>query len=421
MVNNKEVVITGVGVVSPIGTGKEAYWDSLRNGRSGVGPLSFAADTDLPVKFGGEIKEFDPKQFVKPRKSLKLMCREIQTGHSAAVLAIQDANLDKGDVDPDRYGVVLGTEMFYCELHELADAYRKCVVNGQLQPELWGEGAMSDLNPLWMLKQLPNMVACHVAIAEDARGPNNTVVLDEVSCLLALIESVSVIQRGHADVVISGGCGTRINITRIMYRGDGAWSHRHDDPQAACRPFDADRDGGVIGEGAGAFVLESREHAEARGANIIARVLGHGSTHGAPATDRDRSVEGIRRSIDAALRSAQVTAADVGHVNANGSSMIVPDQIEAQAIHDCLGDTPVTAPRSYFGCLGAGAGVVEMMGSVLAIAEGEVPATLNYQRPDPSCPINVIRDEPLAMASSVSLVLSQSERGQAVAVVIAAP
>ena len=125
--------------------------------------------------------------------------------------------------------------------------------------------------------------------------------------------------------------------------------------------------------------------------------------------------------IDAALRSAQVTAADVGHINANGSSMIVPDQIEAQAIHDCLGDIPVTAPRSYFGCLGAGSGVVEMMGSVLALAEGEVPATLNYQRPDPSCPINVIRDEPLATTSSVSLVLSQSERGQAVAVVIASP
>jgi 3-oxoacyl-[acyl-carrier-protein] synthase II len=375
----------------------------------------------LPVKFGGEIEGFDPKQFVKPRKSLKLMCREIQTGHSAAVLAIRDANLNKGDVDPDRYGVVLGTEMFYCELHELADAYRKCVVDGRLLPELWGEGAMSDLNPLWMLKQLPNMVACHIAIAEDARGPNNTITLDEVSCLLALIESVGVIQRGHADVMITGGCGTRINLTRIMYRGDGAWSHRHDDPQAACRPFDADRDGGVIGEGAGAFVLESREHAEARGANIIARVLGYGNSYGAPARQRARSIEGIRRSINAALRSADVTSVDVGHVNANGSSVIVPDQVEAQAIHDCLGDTPVTAPRSYFGCLGSGSGVVEMVASVLAIAEGEVPATLNYRRPDPACPVNVVHDEALRQTSSVSLVLNQSETGQAVAVVIAAP
>ncbi len=421
MVNNTEVVITGVGMVSPIGTGREAFWDSLRTGRSGVGPLSFAAGTDLPVKFGSEIEGFDPKQFVKPRKSLKLMCREMETGHSAAVLAIQDANLNRGDVDPDRYGIVLGAEMFYCELQELADAYRKCVVNGQLLPELWGEGAMSDLNPLWMLKQLPNMVACHVAIAEDARGPNNTITLDEVSCLLALIESVCVIQRGHADVMITGGCGTRINLTRIMYRGDGAWSHRNDDPQGACRPFDADRDGGVIGEGAGAFVLESREHAEARGANIIARVLGYGSSFGAPATQRDRSVAGIRRSINSALRSAQLTAADVGHVNANGSSVVIPDQIEAQAIHDCLGDTPVTAPRSYFGCLGAGSGAVEMMGSVLAISKGEIPATLNYQHPDPMCPINVIRDEPLRMTSSTSVILNQSEAGQAVAVVIAGP
>jgi len=421
MANNTEVVITGVGVVSPIGIGKEAFWNSLRTGQSGVGPLSFAADTDLRVKFGGEITDFNAKQFVKPRKSLKLMCREIQTGYSAAALAIQDSKLSKGDVDPDRYGVVLGAEMFYCDLHELADAYRKCVVDGQLRPELWGEGAMSDLNPLWMLKQLPNMVACHVAITEDARGPNNTITLDEASCLLALIESVSVIQRGHADVMVTGGAGTRINLTRILYRGDGVWSHRHDDPQAASRPFDADRDGGVIGEGAGAFILESREHAEARGANIVARVLGYGRSFGGGANQRGGCVDGIRRSINAALRNAEVTAADVGHVNANGTSQIAPDQVEAQAIRDCLGDTPVTAPKSYFGCLGAGAGVVEMTASILAIAEGEVPATLNYQRPDPSCPVNVIRGEPLKTTNSVALVLNQSETGQAVAVVIAGP
>jgi len=421
MDNNTEVVITGVGVVSPIGTGKEAYWDSLREGRSGIGPLTFAEGTDLPVKFGGEIEGFDPKQFVKPRKSLKLMSREIQVGHSAAVLAIQDANLNKADLDPNRYGVVFGAEMFYCDLHELADAYRKCVVDGQLRPELWGEGAMSDLNPLWMLKYLPNMVACHVAIAEDARGPNNTITLDEVSCLLALIEGANVIQRGDADVMITGGSGTRVNLTRMLYRGDGAWSHRHDDPQAACRPFDADRDGAVIGEGAGAFVIESRKHAEARGANILARVLGYGRFFGGAADQRERRIEGIRQSIHAALCDAKITAADVGHVNAHGSSQIEPDKIEAQAIRDCLGDTPVTAPKSYFGCLGAGTGVVEMAASVMAIDEGKVPATLNYERPDPLCPVNVIRDEPLQATSSLALVLNQSETGQAVAVVIAGP
>lgn len=421
MTNNTEVVITGVGVVSPIGIGKEAFWSSLRSGRSGIGPLSFAADTDLPVKFGGEIKDFDAKQYVKPRKSLKLMCREIQTGHTAAMLAIKDANLNRSEVDPDRIGVVFGAEMFYCDLNELADAYRKCYIGDQLRPELWGEGAMSDLNPLWMLKYLPNMVACHIAIAEDARGPNNTVVLDEVASLLALTESACVIQRGDADVMIAGGSGTRANLTRMLYRGDHAWSHRHDDPQGACRPFDADRDGGVVGEGAGAFIVESREYAEARGANILARLLGYGRSFESRANYTEGCADGIRRSIDAALRTAEIGAADVGHVNAHGASQIEPDQAEAQAIHDCLGDTPVTAPKSYFGCLGAGTGAVEMAASVLAIAEGEVPPTLNYQRPDPACPVNVIHDEPLRTTSSVALVLNQSETGQAAAVAIAAP
>jgi 3-oxoacyl-[acyl-carrier-protein] synthase II len=375
----------------------------------------------LPVKFGAEIKDFDPKQFVKPRKSLKVMCREIRMGYSAAAIAMQDAGLSKGDVDPDRFGVVLGSEMFYCELDELADAYKKCVVDGELTPDLWGEGAMKDLYPLWMLKYLPNMIACHVALAQDARGPNNTIVLDEVSSLLALIESVSIIRRGDTDVMITGGSGSRINLTRILYRGDSTWSHRHDDPQAASRPFDADRDGGVIGEGAGALILEGRQYAEARGANIIASVLGYGVSTENPSNPRGRPGDAIRQSIKAALRSAKLTAEDVGHVNAHGSSMVELDQIEAQAIHDCLGDTPVTALKSYFGCLASGTGVVEMAGSVLAIAEGEVPVTLNYERPDPLCPVNVIHGEPLRTNNSVALLLNQSLTGQAVAVVIAAP
>ena len=170
MVQSCEVVITGLGLVTPIGTGREAYWSSLLEGRSGIGPLAHAVGTELPVQFGGQLKDFDAKQFVKPRKSLKVMCHEIQVGYSASMMAVDQAGLKVGDVPPDRIGVVFGSEMFSCAVEELADAYRKCVVDGQIRPELWGEGAMSDLYPLWMLKYLPNMVGCHAAIALDARG-----------------------------------------------------------------------------------------------------------------------------------------------------------------------------------------------------------------------------------------------------------
>ena len=183
--------------------------------------------------------------------------------------------------------------------------------------------------------------------------------------------------------MIAGGQGSRVNLTRIMYRGDTYWSHRNDEPQRACRPFDAQRDGTVIGEGAGAFVLESRRHAEARGAKILARVRGFGRSFDLVPGRHAAGTDGFRRAIEGALASAGLGPSDIGHVNAHGSGMIEGDRFEAQAIRSCLGDVPVTAPKSYFGCLGAGTGAVEMAASVLAIATGTLPATLNYEFPDP--------------------------------------
>lgn len=415
-----EVVITGVSVVSPIGVGREAFWQSLIEGRSGIGPLSFAAGTDLPVKFGGEIRDFDGKEFVKPRKALKVMCHEIQTGYAAAIMALEDARLEAGTVDPDRFGVVLGSEMFYCETDEIVDPYRGCIVEGQMHGELWATHALPKLYPLWMLKYLPNMIACHLAISQDARGPNNTITLDEVSSLLAVIEAACVIHRGHADVMIAGGAGNRVNLTRMMYRGDREWSHRNDAPQRASRPFDAQRDGSVVGDGAGALILESRAHAEARGARILARVLGFGRAFESWPDYTPGRGDGVRQAIRQALRAADLKPTDIGHVKAHGVSTVAHDRMEAQAIHDCLDDVPVTAPKSFFGSSGAGSGAVELAVSVLAVSNGLVPATLNYEFPDPACPVNVIHGAPLATSKNVALVLNQATTGQAVAVVIAA-
>jgi 3-oxoacyl-[acyl-carrier-protein] synthase II len=421
MVQSQEVVITGVGVVSPIGTGKQAFWTSLREGRGGVRPLVALANADLPVPFGAELVDFEPKQYVTPRKSLKVMCREIQTGFSAAVLALADAELDTETVAPERFGVVFGSEMFYGELPDVEDVYRNCLVDGKFDYDRWGERAMSDVFPLWMLKYLPNMVACHLAIAQNALGPNNTISIGEASSLLALIEAANVIQRGHADVVITGGTGSRLNLTSMMYRGDSNLSHRADDPAAASRPFEASRDGMVNGEGAAAFILERSDFAKARRATPLARVLGFGSAF---ETRLDGSLEersAIRNSIRNALRAANVMPQDIGHVNAHGVSTVNDDKVEAQAINFCLGDVPVTAPKSFFGNLGAGGGAVEMAASVIAIEHGEVPVTLNYDRPDPECPVNVVHGKPYRSAKPTALVLNQSGTGQTVAVLLAAP
>ncbi len=263
---DREVVITGVGVVSPIGIGKNAFLESLRAGRSGVGPITLFDASGFPVRIGAEVRDFDPKAYVRPRKSLKVMAREIQFGFAAADLALADAAIESSRLEPDRFGVVFGAEMIYCDLSELEAAYRACMPAGTFESGRWAEAAMSEIFPLWLLKNLPNMVACHVAIAHDARGPNNTIGHSDVGSLVAIHEAVRVIARDKADIMIAGGVGARIQPTVMSYRGDVDLSHRNEDPEHASRPFDAKRDGLVNGEGAAAFILESRQHAQRRSA-----------------------------------------------------------------------------------------------------------------------------------------------------------
>lgn len=414
-----EVVITGIGVVSPIGIGPAAFWQSLQEQRSGVVPLRNLAAANLPSPFGGEILEFDGKQYITPRKSLKVMCREIQFGVSAGTLAVADAKLTSGQIPPDRMGVIFGAELHSGELDELIDICRNSVVDGDFSFNRWGDRMTSDLYPLWMLKYLPNMTACHIGISQDARGPNNTMVLGDASSLLAAIEAFEVVRRGHADVMICGGTGSNLNITNMLYHGLQDISRRQDAPAEASRPFDASRDGMVNGEGSAALVLESRRSAEARGARIYAQVAGYGTSCEASSFNRPPKGTAILNSVRMALRSSQLSPQDIGHVNAHGLSTPQHDRIEARAIRESLGDVPVTAPKSFFGNLGAGSGTVEMVASVLGLHYGEIPVTLNYAQPDPECPIDVVHGKTRPTQGKAALVLSQSHpQGQAAAIVL---
>jgi len=295
------------------------------------------------------------------------------------------------------------------------------MIDGKFDFSLWGETAMAEMYPLWMLKYLPNMPACHIGIAQDARGPNNSLTLGDVSSLSAVAEAMRVLERGQADAMIAGGTGSRIHPTSWVRSNVFELSRRSDDPAAASRPFDAQRDGMINGEGAGALILETRGHAQARGANILARILGYAGTFEPCRNGEAPRGNAIRRAITSALRDARLAPADVGHVNANGSSTILDDRIEAQAISDTLGEVPVTAPKSFFGNLGAGTGVVEMAVSVLGFQKGLVPHTLNYQQPDPHCPVNVIHSQPMKISQHTALVLNHANFGQAVAMLLGAP
>jgi len=412
--------VTGIGVVTPLGIGADPFWRALVAGSSGIRPIDRFDSSSLSVRFGGQIVDFEPKEFVRPRKSLKVMSREIQLGFAAAELAMADAALAAPLAQPDRFGVVFGGDMIYADLEDLVSTYRRSVRDARFDFTLWSEAIHDELHPLWLLKHLPNMTASHIAIAHDARGPNNSIVLGEVSGLLAVAEAVSVIQRGWADVMLTGGTGCRLHPTALVARGDALLSHRAGDCREACRPFDRDRDGLVNGEGAGALVLESRAHAAARGARVRARILGTASRCEPGARRSGLTGTALRGAIRATLGAARLAPAALGHVNAHGVGTVEMDRVEARAIAAEVGDVPVTALKAAFGHLGAGGGVVELAGSVLAIDGGLVPPTLNYRIPDPDCPVRVVHGEALAGRPPTALAVNLCSTGQAAAVAVAA-
>ncbi len=418
MSSTREVVITGLGVVSPIGIGVDAYWNSLLTGHSGVKPVAAFPTTGLPVHFAGEITDFDGKQYISPRKSLKVMSREIQFAVAAAGMATRHAALMPGTVDPERLGVIFGAELMHSPPEEIEAAYRASAMDRRFNIRRWGEAAMREIFPLWMLKYLPNMPACHIGIAHDARGPNNTITLGDASSLMALAEAAHVIERGQADAMIAGGVGSWLSATAFVRSQQLDASQRNAAPEKACRPFDSDRDGRVYGEGAAAFVLESAASAAARHAPVLARFMGASSAFESVTTSRQLRGDAMRRALRGALTAAHWQASDLGHVNAHGASTRLGDKLEADAIRGTLGDVPVTAPSSYFGSLGPGAGGVELLATVLAIQHGLVPATLNFERPDPTCPLNVVADQPLTGAARRAVTLNYTPSGQAVAVAL---
>jgi 3-oxoacyl-[acyl-carrier-protein] synthase II len=420
MSTNHDVVITGMGIVCPHGIGNKAFWEALCAGRSGIRPIGLFDASGLPVRIAGEIPEFSPRPFIANRKSLKVMARDSQIGVAASVLACQDAKIERGNTDPERLGVLLGADKIAGSIHESQESYRKCIERGRFQFGRWGQHGIPASFPLSFLRVLPNMVASHVSIAHDARGPCNTIHQAEASSLLAIAEAMRVIQRGAASVMLAGGASSRMTpYDWVGHCISGRLSTSLREPSEVLRPFDADRTGEVFGEGAALFVLEDRGHAERRGATILARIAGAAAANQPYRTDQSIAA-GLCQAIAKALREAGLTARDIGHVNAHGAGSPEDDAVEAQAISAMVPGTPVFAPKSYFGNLGAAGGAAEMAATVLAVRNGLVPKTLNYLRPDPRCPVPVVRDRPLTGLKPTALVVNCTRIGQAVALVITA-
>ena len=420
--STRRVVVTGIGVVSPIGLDKTRFWESLRAGQGGITTLTRFDASALPTRFGGEIREFDGKDFLekKDRKSLKMMSRTIQFAVASARLALSDSGADDGRLDRTRFGVEFGAGLLASELEELG-ASAKLSANcqpGSVDLEKWGAEGLPSMQPLWMLKYLPNMLASHVSILYDAQGPNNTITENEVAGLLALSEATRIVQRDGADFFLVGGADSKLNpLSLVRHSLFMPLSRRNESPHTASRPFDRNRDGVVLGEGGTVLAVEELEHARRRGGRIYAEIVGCGA-----AFDRDRSGAGLARAIQVALAQAGVGPEDIDHVNAHGAGAVETDRWEARGLQQVFGKSskppPVFAVKSYVGSLGAGSGTTELAASILALGEGVLPATLNYETHDPDCPVNVAAKELRPTRLAHALKVSFTEMGQCAAIVV---
>jgi len=434
MYPSRRVVITGLGVVSPLGDDPAALWEALLASRSGVTTLPESSrDRDLPgfagqaAGFTESVDHFGPldKERQKAiRKGLKLMCRECVMGVAAAQKALSDARAAEASYGPDRRGCIFGTDYMLTLPDDFVAGVARCSAESKnFDFTRWGNEGMGQVTPLWLLKYLPNMPASHVAIYNDLRGPNNSLTHREAAGNLALGEAAFTISRGHAELMVVGATGTRIlpmNAIHALQQEEVAGNGV--DPAAASRPFDRHRTGMVLGEGAAALVLEEMEHALARRAQILGEVIGWASSAVADrrgVADRRTALANVLRGV---LRSADRGPNDVGHVHAHGISTRSGDAAEAAAICDVLGppeqQPPVTAAKSYFGNLGAGSALVELIVSLMAMKENVLPPILNYEQPDPECPIRAAKKGDAAGKSFVNL--SVTLQGQASAVMVSA-
>lgn len=412
-------VITGFGLITPVGVGREAAWQGILAGKSAVRRITSFDPSGLEVQICAELQGFDAKNHVdkKDRKQLRTMGKAIQIGFVAGSQAMKDSGLTAENFRPLRLGISFGAATIASELDELTYAATKTTLPGfkEVNMKTWGTDGMPMMPPLWLLKYLPNFAAAHVSILNNAQGPSNSITMGDVAGNLAIAEGRRIIQRGIADIMLTGGADSRTNplsVTRLQMFYP--LSRQNEAPETACRPFDANQTGIVLGEGAGILVLEELEHARKRGATVHAEVVGTGD-----ACDYDLDGTGLSRAIQAALKSAQITSGDVDHIIAQGYGDPKLDTAEAKGILAVFGREcpPVVALKGMIGNTGAASGGIETAFSALALQSGTIPASINHAKPLPSLTLPVLtKTQPVS--KDYSLKICFSDMGQCSVVVL---
>lgn len=395
--DKRRVVVTGIGAVTPLGNNVETTWNNLIAGVSGIGPLTRLNADDFPAKVAAEVKDFDPADFMD-KKDARKMDRFAQFAVAASIMAVKDSGLDINEENSERIGVWIGSGIGGMETFE--NQYQNFLNKGYRR-----------VSPFFVPMLIPDMAAGQVSITLGARGVNSCTVTACATGTNSIGDAFKVIQRGDALAMVTGGAEAPItNMSVAGFCANTALS-TNPDPKTACRPFDADRDGFIIGEGAGIIVLEELEHALARGAHIYAEIVGYGSTGDAyHITAPAPGGEGGARAMKMAINDGGLKPEEIDYINAHGTSTGYNDKFETAAIKEVFADhakkLAISSTKSMTGHLLGAAGGIEAIISVLSIKEGIIPPTINYVTPDPECDLDYVPNE--ARKQDITTALSNS-------------
>ena len=428
----EKVVITGIGAISPLGNTSSDMWEGLCEGRCGIGRITAFDPVGFSCKLAGQVGDFKIQSIVPKsyRKAVKLMSRDIELSIIAANEAITDSGLiTKGidpeniNIDPTRIAVNIGAGLISCDLVELAPAVAQSVSDDRFDIRKWGREGLELVTPLWLLKYLPNMLACHIGIIHDIQGPSNTITCAETSGHLAISEAAQIIARGDSDIALAGGAEAKVNpIVMIrqclLKRAISGYNHQ---PDTACRPFDADAKGSVFGEAAAMVVLENSENARGRGAKIYAQIAGVGCSNSInPSYEHlEPNDKGIRTAIEKALADAQIGPEELDLIVPHGTGIPADDLAEAGAIEAVIGDfkVPVWPTKSMLSNTGAAAGALDVVAAVCAMNDGMIPAAKNCDTKAVGCNLNIV-NRPQQKKLRYVLCCSYTYGGQTAAVVL---
>ncbi len=420
----KRVVVTGTGIISPLGFGVEENWKALLEGRSGLGKITLFDASRFPTKIASEVKNFNIKNFFPDADGLGPAGRNTQFAVAAAQMAYQQAGLDKFDYDPFRAGVYLGSGEGGQDFFNFVDVILKSCEGNTVNTATFLKIGGTRFQALREIEQEPNMPAAHLSTLFKAYGPNSNCLTACAASSQAIGEATELIRLGKADIVLSGGTHSMIHpLGMAGFNLLTALSTWNEDPTKASRPFDRKREGFILGEGAGIVVLEEMEHALKRGANILGEVIGYGSTADAyRLTDAHPDGRGAIMAMKGALNDAGIRPEEVGYINAHGTSTVVNDKVETTAIKEVFGQaayqTPVSSIKSMMGHLIAAAGAVELIVCLLSIRDGYLPPTINYEFPDPECDLDYVPNTARKVSLDTALSNSFGFGGQNITLIV---